>query len=66
MKMFLKTVAEGDYDYVWVCNDLYVTQRVAADFQKIKDQMEMAGKKAPVLLYYYPVDCSVPLMPVTS
>jgi len=59
MKMFLKTIAEGDYDFIWVCNDLFVTQQVAAEYENLKSQMKEHGKKIPVLLYYYPVDCHV-------
>lgn len=59
MKMFLKTVAKGEYDIVWILNDLYVTHEVAAELQKLKNSLKIAGKKIPKIIYYYPVDCKV-------
>jgi len=60
MKMFLKTLANGDYDLVWICNDLYVTQEITKGMQQAKQILTGKGKKWPRIIYYYPVDCQVP------
>lgn len=60
MKMFIKTVAKGNYDLIWVCNDLYVTHEVVAGLQQAKQYLLNQGKKWPQIVYYYPVDCLVP------
>jgi len=57
--MFLRTVATRDYDYIWVCNDLYVLNGIAKQYQQVVDELIAHGKKAPILIYYYPVDCRV-------
>lgn len=59
MKMFLKAVAKGEYDIVWILNDLYVTHEVADELAKIKGSLRSSGKKVPKIIYYYPVDCKV-------
>ncbi len=58
-KMFLKNVAERDYDIVWILNDTHVTNRLVVDLQEIFDKRTNKGKKNPVVIYYYPVDCHV-------
>lgn len=60
MKMFLKTLAEGDYDLVWICNDLYVTHEITEGLQQAKQVLAQRRKKWPQIVYYYPVDCCVP------
>lgn len=59
MKMFFRTLLKTDYDIVWVCNDLFVTTKVADIIPKIKERARARGKKPPVFIYYYPVDCKV-------
>jgi D-inositol-3-phosphate glycosyltransferase len=61
IKMFLKTVMKGNYDIVWILNDIYVTNEVTAQFHALLDQRRAKGLKNPVSIYYYPVDCHVPL-----
>lgn len=59
MKMFHKTLVERHYDIVWICNDLFVTTKVAGIISEIKDLWAKRGEKPPVFIYYYPVDCAV-------
>jgi len=59
MKMFLKTIEKGDYDLVWVLNDLYVTHEIAKELSELKQAMLRANRKFPKIVYYYPVDCKV-------
>jgi len=58
-KMFLRNVSEGDFDFIWILNDTYVTYSIADELKKILDKKEMAGHKIPKVIYYYPVDCHV-------
>jgi len=60
LKMFQRTLVKGDYDIVWVCNDLYVTHQVAEIVVKVRQRATTQGKKPPIFIYYYPVDCHVP------
>ena len=61
IKMFIKTLHGGDYDIVWVLNDLYVTSDATESLKKCFDDMRTHGKKIPKVIYYYPVDCHVPV-----
>lgn len=56
-KMFLKTISENDYDYIWILNDTYVVHAVAKSMMEILKKK----KKPPKIIYYYPVDCHVRL-----
>jgi len=58
-QMFLQSLARGVYDYVWVMNDTFVVEEVAKKIPQLFQQMRAAGKKVPVIVYYYPVDCHV-------
>jgi glycosyltransferase involved in cell wall biosynthesis len=58
-KMFLRAVDTGEYDIVWILNDMYVTTRVAEDLHKIILHKKKKGLKVPTIIYYYPVDCQV-------
>lgn len=58
--MFLQAVATGQYDYIWICNDLYVGAQAASDYRRIINELSNQGQKVPILLFYYPVDCRVP------
>lgn len=60
IKMFARTLVKGDYDIVWICNDLYVTHQAAEIVTKVRQNCSSEGKKSPVFIYYYPVDCHVP------
>ena len=60
IKMFQRTLMKGDYDIIWVCNDLYVTHQVAEVIIKIRQRATLKGSKQPIFIYYYPVDCHVP------
>lgn len=55
--LFLRSIAEGDYDLVWIMNDTYVVFDIINDLKKIIDRKRTAGKKVPRFVYYYPVDC---------
>jgi glycosyltransferase involved in cell wall biosynthesis len=55
--LFLRTIAEGNYDLVWIVNDTYVTFDVVPDLKKILERKRTAGKKIPKIVFYYPVDC---------
>jgi glycosyltransferase involved in cell wall biosynthesis len=57
--LFLRSIAEGDYDIVWIMNDTYVVYDVVSDLKKIFDKRRAAGKKIPKVVYYYPVDCCI-------
>lgn len=59
MKMFLRTIAKGDYDIVWILNDLYVTHHVTQAYGKLLEERKANKKKVPISVYYYPVDCHV-------
>jgi glycosyltransferase involved in cell wall biosynthesis len=61
MKMFLRTVAKSDYDIIWILNDVYVLNEITAEFNKVIQEKRAQKKKVPVVVYYYPVDCHVPL-----
>lgn len=60
LKMFQRTLVKGNYDIVWVCNDLYVTHKIADIVTKIQQHAATQGKEPPIFIYYYPVDCHVP------
>jgi glycosyltransferase involved in cell wall biosynthesis len=57
--LFLRSVAEGDYDIVWIMNDTYVVYDIVKDLEHIFSRRRDAGKKVPKVVYYYPVDCHV-------
>jgi glycosyltransferase involved in cell wall biosynthesis len=59
MKMFHKTLTQSHYDIVFVLNDLFVTTKVSDVVDKAKQAASAHGKKPPVFVYYYPVDCKV-------
>ena len=59
LKMFLRTLLKTDYDIVWVCNDLFVTTQIADAVTRVKERAKAQGKKPPIFIYYYPVDCKV-------
>lgn len=59
MKMFHKTIATRHYDIVWICNDLFVTTKVANVVEEAKQIALKNRRKPPVFIYYYPVDCQV-------
>lgn len=57
IKMFKKTILSKDYDIVWILNDIYVTQLAASIVKEARDKYRAEGKKPPVFIYYYPIDC---------
>ena len=57
--LFLRLLAEGDYDIVWILNDLYVTSGMVNDLKQILARRSNEGFKVPKVVYYYPVDCHV-------
>jgi glycosyltransferase involved in cell wall biosynthesis len=59
MKMFIRTVAKGNYDVVWILNDLYVTQEIVSELRRMLTDLSAAKRKIPKIVYYYPVDCKV-------
>lgn len=58
--LFLRSIAENDYDIVWIMNDTYVVYDVVKDLDAIIKNKKSRGKKIPKIVYYYPVDCHVP------
>jgi len=58
-KMFLRTVSEGKFDFIWILNDTYVTYDISMQLREILDKKYSAGQKVPKVIYYYPVDCHV-------
>jgi glycosyltransferase involved in cell wall biosynthesis len=57
--MFLNSIAEGDYDYVWIMNDTFVVHKAALALKEILDKKRAANQKVPKIVYYFPVDCCV-------
>lgn len=60
MRMFIRTMLKNEYDFIWVLNDINVTHEVSALFNKAKERLANQGKKIPIVIYYYPIDCNVP------
>jgi glycosyltransferase involved in cell wall biosynthesis len=58
-KMLLRTLMKEDYDILWILNDNYVTTEVSKAFNDLRERKKKAGKKMPLVVYYYPVDCQV-------
>jgi glycosyltransferase involved in cell wall biosynthesis len=56
-KLFLRTVQESEFDFIWILNDVYVTYDIAKQLGEILGQKASHGKKVPKVVYYYPVDC---------
>ena len=59
-QLFLNLVRDNDYDIVFVINDAAVTHEPAKLLQKVFDVRSAAGRKIPSVIYYYPVDCTLP------
>lgn len=59
LKMFARTLAKNNYDIVWVLNDLHVSHKVAGIINKVKQAAISAGRRPPVFIHYFPVDCQV-------
>jgi glycosyltransferase involved in cell wall biosynthesis len=57
IEMFKKVAKEGNYDLIWILNDIYVTHRAAEGIKEIRDVYISSGRKPPVIVYYYPIDC---------
>ena len=58
--LFLRSIAENDYDIVWIMNDTYVVYDIVKDLEAIIKHKKSRGKKVPKIIFYYPVDCHVP------
>ena len=59
IKMFKRALFKQEYDVVWVLNDLFVTHEVKEVINETRVRYRSLGKKPPVFMYYYPVDCRV-------
>lgn len=59
IKMFHKTIMKQDYDIIWILNDLFVTHEAAKAIDECRSKYKTQGKKPPVFMHYYPVDCQV-------
>ena len=57
IKMFKRAAYKADYDIIWILNDIYVTHKAAQFIEEIRDKYKGRGKKPPVFIYYYPIDC---------
>lgn len=58
-KMFLRALAENNYDYVWILNDTFVVHQVAKEMRKIINDNVAKGKKRTIVIFYFPVDCRI-------
>lgn len=58
-RMFIKSVQERDYDYIWIMNDTFVVEQSAVALKKVFSERAANGQSVPLLIYYYPVDCRV-------
>ncbi len=58
-KMFLRSISEKDYDYIWILNDTFVVHQVAKEMKKILDEKEKKTGKKTIVVYYFPVDCRI-------
>lgn len=58
-KLFLKFIAEGNYDAIWILNDTHVTYDIAEPLRDVLKQKGQHGAKIPKIFYYYPVDCHI-------
>lgn len=59
IKAFYRALSKTDYDIVWILNDLFIAHQAHEAVVKAKKQAQMNGKKPPIFIYYYPVDCKV-------
>src|SRR3990167_2482690 len=59
IKMFERTLARVEYDIVWILNDIFVTHEARDIVTRIKTKYSQSGKRPPLFVYYYPVDCKV-------
>lgn len=58
-KQLLRMLEGGDYDILWVLNDLNVLQPIIGNLQRLKEQKRVTGRKMFDTVLYYPVDCNV-------
>jgi len=58
-KMLLSSLKNQDFDYLFVINDVYVTQAVAAKVEEIRQEKIFKGKTPFKIVYYYPIDCQL-------
>lgn len=58
-KMFLRSISERDYDYIWILNDTFVVHQVAKDMRAILDKKKEQNKTVAKVVFYYPVDCRI-------
>lgn len=59
IKMFKRALQKSEYDIVWILNDLFVTTECKDIINETRVRYRTLGKKPPVFIYYYPVDCHV-------
>ena len=57
LQTFLNLLASGKYDVVFVINDTFVVEKIAAKINEIRQHLRSEGKTVFKLVYYYPVDC---------
>lgn len=59
IKMFHRALQKEEYDIVWVLNDLFVTTEAGLFIDECRAKLKAQGRKPPVFIHYYPVDCQV-------
>lgn len=59
IKMFHRAIMKDDYDIIWVLNDLFVSHEAATAVDECRTRYRSQGKKPPVFIHYFPVDCQV-------
>lgn len=58
-RQFLRAVRVGDYDLLWILNDLHLVHGIVGELRKIQAEKRQSGRKLFKIIYYYPVDCTV-------
>lgn len=54
---FLKMLSEGDYDGVFICQDLGIVTPIVEIMQHIKTERRKSNRKSFKSIFYFPVDC---------
>lgn len=56
---FLKTLADNDFDGVFICQDLGVISPIIEVIETIKKRKKEQNRKNFKTIFYFPVDCSI-------
>jgi glycosyltransferase involved in cell wall biosynthesis len=55
-RQLIRSLERGDYDLLWILNDINVVQSVATELERVKNEKRVRGKKVFKTIFYYPVD----------